>query len=84
MLPAARCLPLLQAKHPGVTVASFDTTEDAIEGLAAYLGVTGLPQFRFYKVRGCGGSSCTLMRSCAVGVVSCLLAFVAWPAEPPP
>jgi hypothetical protein len=33
-----------------VTVASFDTTEDAIEGLAADLGVTGLPQFRFYKV----------------------------------
>ncbi|KAL4860147.1 Peroxiredoxin-2 [Chlorella vulgaris] len=39
----------LQAKYPGVTVASFDTTEQQLEALAAELGVKGLPQFRFYS-----------------------------------
>lgn len=42
--------PTPQAKHPGVTVASFDTTADELENLTAELGVKGLPQFRFYKV----------------------------------
>lgn len=40
----------MQAKYPGVTVASFDTTEQQLEALAAELGVKGLPQFRFYSV----------------------------------
>lgn len=40
---------LLQDKHKGVTVASFDTTADELETLTAELGVKGLPQFRFYK-----------------------------------
>lgn len=50
------CLPLPcpparpQEKHRGVTVASFDTTEESLENLAAEIGVKGLPQFRFYKV----------------------------------
>ena len=47
-----RLRPALQEKHRGVTVASFDTTEEALENLAAEIGVKGLPQFRFYKV-GC-------------------------------
>jgi hypothetical protein len=38
-----------------VTVASFDTTEEQLEGLAAELAVKGLPQFRFYNVRGASG-----------------------------
>lgn len=49
-----RSPPLLyrQDKHPGVTVASFDTTgSEELEGLTAELGVKGLPQFRFYQVR---------------------------------
>ena len=40
----------LAARHPGVTVASLDTTEGALEALTAELGVKGLPQFRFYNV----------------------------------
>lgn len=39
----------LAAKYPGVTVASFDTTEDALEGLATELKVKSVPQFKFYK-----------------------------------
>ncbi|GAB4816590.1 hypothetical protein N2152v2_003636 [Parachlorella kessleri] len=39
----------LQDKYPGVTVASFDTTEEKLENFTADLGVKGLPQFRFYK-----------------------------------
>ncbi|EFN51644.1 hypothetical protein CHLNCDRAFT_139828 [Chlorella variabilis] len=37
------------AKYPGVTVASFDTTAEELENLAAEMGVKGLPQFRFYN-----------------------------------
>lgn len=39
----------LQAAQPGVTIASFDTTDEAIESLAQELGVKGLPQIRFFK-----------------------------------
>ena len=39
-----------------MTVASFDTTEEALEGLAAELGVKGLPQVRFYKARPLAGA----------------------------
>jgi peroxiredoxin (alkyl hydroperoxide reductase subunit C) len=40
----------LAARHAGagVTVAAVDTTEEKLEGLAAELGVKGLPAFRFY------------------------------------
>lgn len=38
-----------------MTVASFDTTEEALENLSAELGVKGLPQFRFYQVGEGGG-----------------------------
>lgn len=48
----------LQEKHKGVTVASFDTTEEELESLTAELGVKGLPQFRFYKVGGLGAGCC--------------------------
>ena len=54
-----RCRARLQAKYPGVTVASFDTTEESLENLAAELGVKGLPQFRFYKV-GAGCAACCI------------------------
>ena len=39
----------LAEEHPGVRIGSFDTTEEKLEVLAADIGVTGLPQFRFYK-----------------------------------
>lgn len=39
----------LQEQYPGVTVASFDTTEEKLENVAADMGVKGLPQFRFFK-----------------------------------
>ena len=39
-----------QDKHPGVTIASLDTTEEPLEGVVAELGIKGLPQFRFFKV----------------------------------
>lgn len=45
-------LPAPQEKHPGVTVVSFDTTEESLEAVAADMGVKGLPQFRFFKARG--------------------------------
>lgn len=32
-------------------MASFDTTAEELENLAAEMGVKGLPQFRFYNVR---------------------------------
>eukprot|EP00887_Chlorella_sp_A99_P004448 scaffold30.g4448.t1 len=38
----------LQDKYPGVTIASFDTTEEKLENVAAELGVKGLPAFKFY------------------------------------
>lgn len=38
----------LAEEHPGVRIGSFDTTEEKLEALAADIGVTGLPQFRFY------------------------------------
>lgn len=40
----------MQEQYPGVTVASFDTTEEKLENVAADMGVKGLPQFRFFKV----------------------------------
>lgn len=50
-----------QESNPGVTVASFDTTEEKLEALAADLGVKGLPQFRFYKVRRAGAPFCSVI-----------------------
>lgn len=39
-----------QEKYPDVTIASFDTTEEKLENVAADLGVKGLPAFKFFKV----------------------------------
>lgn len=39
----------LQAAHPGITFAKFDTTHEALEGFAGELGVKALPAFRFFK-----------------------------------
>lgn len=44
----AAAVDALAAAHPGVTLASFDTTDERLEALAADLGVKGLPAFRFY------------------------------------
>lgn len=39
----------LQKAHPGVTFYKFDTSNEALEGVARELGVSALPVFRFYK-----------------------------------
>jgi hypothetical protein len=67
--PAA-AIALTQAAMPGVTIASFDTTDEAIESLAQELGVKGLPQIRFFKAstRALGWAGpCTRVRRSAGG-----------------
>lgn len=39
----------LQEKYPGVTVASFDTSDAKLEQASQDLGVKALPAFKFYK-----------------------------------
>jgi thioredoxin 1 len=39
----------LQKSHPNVSFYKFDTSSEALEGLARELGVSALPVFRFYK-----------------------------------
>ncbi len=41
---------LSQAKYPGVTIASFDTTDERLEAAAADVGIKALPAFKFYNV----------------------------------
>jgi thioredoxin 1 len=39
----------LQKEYPGVEFYKFDTSDSALEGLSADLGVSALPAFKFYK-----------------------------------
>lgn len=77
-----------QEKYPGLTVASFDTTEEKLENVAGDLGVKGLPQFRFYKVRarvlGPAAPAGLLLWSAGWARVCCRVAAANWLTHPPP